>query len=135
MLLFQFCSMINQNRNSVELVGESGPAIEFKRTLRGGSILRWIMACEETHPFHLDGKIYSTETQYHRLCANGDLAEFVKQSVEPGQMLAVKGQLLTYLQENEDGEMVEQTEVWVQALEIIPVQKPEGFDALHPEVP
>ena len=55
-----------------------------------------------------------TETQMHKLCATGKNAEFVRRHLEPGQRMAIEGRLLTRLLEDENSDLMENTEVWVQ---------------------
>lgn len=105
---------MDKHKNRVELIGESGPAFEFRVTSKGTPIVRWAIASEETHPFQLDGEIMVTETQMHKLCATGKTAEFVRRHLEPGQRMAIEGRLLTRLLEDENSDLMENTEVWVQ---------------------
>lgn len=124
---------MDKHKNRVELIGESGPAFEFRVTAKGTPIVRWVIACEETHPFHLDGEIMVTEMQIHKLCATGKTAEFVRRHLEPGQRMAIEGRLLTRLLEDENSDLKENTEVWVQDILLL---SEEDFSAytLRPEI-
>ena len=104
---------MDKHKNRVELIGESGPAFEFRFTAKGTPIVHWVIACEETHPFQLDGDIMVAEKQLHKLCATGKTAEFVRRYLEPGQRMAIEGRLLTRKLEDENSDLKENTEVWV----------------------
>jgi single-stranded DNA-binding protein len=124
---------MDKHKNRVELIGESGPAFEFRVTAKGTPIVRWFIACEETHPFHLDGEIMVTEKQLHRLCATGKTAEFVRRHLEPGQRMAIEGRLLTRLLEDENSVLKENTEVWVQDILLLSEQDFSSY-TLRPEI-
>ena len=133
MALSIFAFDMDKHKNRVELIGESGSAFEFRVSAKGTAIVRWEIACEESHPFHLDGEIMVCEKQFHKLIATGKTAEFVRRHLQPGQRMAIEGRLLTRLHEDEHLDLNERTEVWVQDILLL---SEEDFSAytMKPEI-
>jgi single-strand DNA-binding protein len=84
-------------RNHVTLIGSIGNEAQITKFENGKSVARFNLAT--TKKYRKNDGNYRNVTEYHRMFAWGNLAEFIEQYGEKGKKIAIHGRLVhrTYL--------------------------------------
>lgn len=99
-------------RNNITLVGNMGMGPQITKYDNGSKIARFSLATDNNFRTN-DGKV-EKNTQWHRLFAWGNMAQFIENYGQKGKQLAIHGRLVkrTYL--NKEGKKRDITEIEVQ---------------------
>lgn len=98
-------------KNYVTLIGNMGDNAQITNFENGNKVARFSIA---TDSYQIDGKKATTE--WHRVFAWGNMAQFIEQYGEKGKHLAIHGRLVNRTYLNKDGQSRKVTEVEVKHL-------------------
>ena len=98
-------------RNSVQLIGHLGSDPEVRQTSNGNKVAKVSIATDRTYK-RKDGQIIK-ETQWHRLTAWGNQAEYMEKYLSKGNLVGVLGRLKYDSVKSEDGSVRNYTDVVV----------------------
>jgi single-strand DNA-binding protein len=102
---------MNNLRNRVQLIGNTGQAPEIISFENGGKLAKVSMATNEFYKNAKGEKVQ--DTQWHSLICWGAKADIFEKYVKKGQEIAVEGKLITKSYETKEGEKRYRTEVQV----------------------
>jgi single-strand DNA-binding protein len=105
---------MNTLRNHVTLIGNIGSDAQITKFENGKSVARFNLATTKSYRKN-DGQ-YKNITEYHRMFAWGNLAEFIEQYGEKGKKIAVHGRLVNRTYVNPLGEKRNLTEVEIKQI-------------------
>ena len=98
-------------RNHVTLIGNIGSAAEITQFDNGNKVARFNLARDKNFRAN-DGKIKSS-TEWHRIFAWGNLAQFIETYAEKGKKVAIHGRLVNRTYLSKEGKKRNVTEVEV----------------------
>ena len=96
-------------RNHITLVGNIGTQAEITNFDNGNKVARFSIATDKTYRAN-NGKIKS-DTEWHRVFAWGNMAQFIVQYAEKGKKVAIHGRLVNRTYLNQEGVKRSVTEV------------------------
>lgn len=96
-------------RNHITLVGNIGTQAEITNFDNGNKVARFSIATDKTYRAN-NGKIKS-DTEWHRVFAWGNMAQFIEQYAEKGKKVAIHGRLVNRTYLNQEGVKRSFTEV------------------------
>ncbi|MEN9442365.1 MAG: hypothetical protein RI922_1016 [Bacteroidota bacterium] len=96
-------------RNHITLVGNIGTQAEITNFDNGNKVARFSIATDKTYRAN-NGKIKS-DTEWHRVFAWGNMAQFIEQYAEKGKKVAIHGRLVNRTYLNQEGVKRSVTEV------------------------
>jgi single-strand DNA-binding protein len=96
-------------RNHITLVGNIGTQAEITNFDNGSKVARFSIATDKTYRAN-NGKIKS-DTEWHRVFAWGNMAQFIEQYAEKGKKVAIHGRLVNRTYLNQEGVKRSVTEV------------------------
>jgi single-strand DNA-binding protein len=96
-------------RNHITLVGNIGTNAEITNFDNGNKVARFSIATDNTFRAN-NGKIKS-DTEWHRVFAWGNMAQFIEQYAEKGKKVAIHGRLVNRTYLNQEGIKRSVTEV------------------------
>jgi single-strand DNA-binding protein len=96
-------------RNHITLVGNIGTQAEITNFDNGNKVARFSIATDRTYRAN-NGKIKS-DTEWHRVFAWGNMAQFIEQYAEKGKKVAIHGRLVNRTYLNQEGVKRSVTEV------------------------
>lgn len=96
-------------RNHITLVGNIGTQAEITNFDNGNKVARFSIATDKTYRSN-NGKIKS-DTEWHRVFAWGNMAQFIEQYAEKGKKVAIHGRLVNRTYLNQEGVKRSVTEV------------------------
>ena len=96
-------------RNHITLVGNIGTQAEITNFDNGNKVARFSIATDKTYRAN-NGKIKS-DTEWHRVFAWGNMAQFIEQYAEKGKKVAIHGRLVSRTYLNQEGVKRSVTEV------------------------
>lgn len=99
-------------RNHITLIGNMGTHAEVTNFENGKKIARFSLATDKTYRSN-NGKTKNS-TEWHRIFAWGDLANFIESYGEKGKKVAIHGRLVNRTYLNRDGQKRNITEVELQ---------------------
>jgi len=105
---------MNALRNSVRLIGHLGDAPKVIQFESGRKIVNFSIATNETYVDNAGNR--KTETTWHRLVANGKMANQAEKYLQKGTEVAVEGKLTNRSWEDKDGKKHYITEVHINSL-------------------
>jgi single-strand DNA-binding protein len=117
--------------NKVILVGRLGQDPEVRYTENGTAVANLSLATTQTWKSKSGEK--KEKTEWHRIVVFGNTAEFAKEYLRKGTMLAVDGQLRTRKWEDRDGTTKYTTEVL--ARQLTPLSSRQTESKPEPEEP
>ena len=94
---------MNSLRNQVQLIGHIGQDLDIKSFDSGMLLAKAPIATNEYYRNNKGEKIQ--ETQWHNIVAWGKTAELMKQMVQKGDELAIKGKLVHRKYEDSTGQL------------------------------
>lgn len=83
---------MNQLKNRVQLIGNLGREVEFKKLDNGNAVAKMSLATREV--FKSKDGLKEVELQWHQLVAWGKTAEIVQTLFKKGKEVAVQGRLI-----------------------------------------
>lgn len=98
-------------KNHVTLIGNMGDVAQITNFDNGGKVARFSLATNR----YADKKKGNT-TEWHRIFAWGNMAQFIENYGEKGKQLAIHGRLVNRTYLNKDGKERKVTEVEVKHL-------------------
>lgn len=98
-------------KNHVTLVGNMGDAAQITNFDNGSKVARFSLATNSNK-----GKSKNPSTEWHRVFAWGNMAQFIELYGKKGRQLAIHGRLVNRTYLNQNGEERKVTEVEVQHL-------------------
>lgn len=101
-------------RNYITLIGSMGTNTQITKFDNGKSVARFKLETKKAERKN-DGN-YRNITQYHRVFAWGNLAEFIEQYGEKGKKVAIHGRLVNRTYLNSEGKQRNTTEVEVRQI-------------------
>jgi single-strand DNA-binding protein len=101
-------------RNYITLIGSMGTNTQITKFDNGKSVARFKLETKKAERKN-DGN-YRNITQYHRVFAWGNLAEFIEQYGEKGKKVAIHGRLVNRTYLNSEGKQRSATEVEVRQI-------------------
>ena len=123
--------MDSYSMNKVILVGRLGQDPEVRYTENGTAVANLSLATTQTWKSKSGEK--KEKTEWHRIVVFGNTAEFAKEYLRKGTMLAVDGQLRTRKWEDRDGTTKYTTEVL--ARQLTPLSSRQTESKPKPEEP
>ncbi len=96
-------------RNQVTLIGNIGKSVEVTNFENGGKVARFTVATNST----AKGQ---TQTQWHKLFAWGNLAQFIENFGAAGKKIAVSGKLVNRTYVTKSGKPQKVTEIEVRSI-------------------
>lgn len=102
---------MNNLRNKVQLIGNLGREVDFKRLDDGKAIARVTLATKEVYRNPAGEKV--VDVQWHNLVGWGKVAEIMQVLLKKGKEVAVQGKLSHRSYENKQGERRHISEVIV----------------------
>jgi single-strand DNA-binding protein len=96
-------------RNHITLIGNIGTQAEITNFDNGNKVARFSIATDKTYRAN-NGKIKS-DTEWHRVFAWGNMAQFIEQYAEKGKKVAIHGRLVNRTYLNQEGVKRSVTEV------------------------
>lgn len=96
-------------RNHVTLIGNIGSDAQITNFENGGKVARFNIATDNEYRAN-DGKIKNA-TEWHRVFAWGNLAQFIEKFGEKGKKVAIHGRLVTRSYFNKEGVKRDITEI------------------------
>ncbi|MEZ5043081.1 MAG: single-stranded DNA-binding protein [Saprospiraceae bacterium] len=102
---------MNDLSNSVQLIGDLGRNVDFKKLENGNSLARVSISTKEVFKNSKGEKM--VEQQWHNLVGWGKVAEIMEVLLEKGKKVAVKGKLRHRTYEDKEGKTRYQSEVVV----------------------
>jgi single-strand DNA-binding protein len=100
---------MNSLKNHVTLIGSIGTPTEITKFQNGNKVARFNLATDNDYRAN-NGKIKSS-TEWHRIFAWGNMAQFLELYAEKGKKVAIHGRLVTRTYLNETGRKCCVTEV------------------------
>ena len=122
--------MDSYSMNKVILAGRLGRDPEVRYTETGTAVANMSLATTETWK-NKNGE-QQEKTEWHRIVVFGNTAEFAKEYLRKGTMLAVDGQLRTRKWEDRDGTTKYTTEVLARQLTPLSSQKKQSKSKEEP---
>ena len=101
-------------RNHITLIGNIGTQAEITNFNNGNKVARFSIATDKTYRAN-NGKIKS-DTEWHRVFAWGNMAQFIEQYAEKGKKVAIHGRLVNRSYLNPEGKKRNLTEVEVRQI-------------------
>jgi single-strand DNA-binding protein len=95
-------------KNHITLIGNMGDDAQITNFDNGGKVARFNLATNK-----YSSKNNSMTTDWHRIFAWGNLAQFIEQYGKKGKQLAVHGRLVSRTYLNKEGKQLRVTEVEV----------------------
>jgi single-strand DNA-binding protein len=102
---------MNQLRNKVQLIGNLGKDVDFKKLESGQTLARVSLATKDVFKNHKGEKI--VDTQWHTLVGWGKTAENMNVFLKKGKQVAINGQLRHRTYEDKEGVKKYVSEIWV----------------------
>jgi single-strand DNA-binding protein len=102
---------MNTLRNHITLIGNIGTNTEITQFDNGAKVARFNLATDKTYRAN-NGKI-KTSTEWHRVFAWGNMAQFIENYGEKGKKVAIHGRLVNRTYLNKEGKKRNVTEVEV----------------------
>ena len=102
---------MNNLRNKVQLIGNLGQDVDYKKMENGKAIARVSLATKEVYHNQRGEKII--EIHWHHLVGNGSIAEFMQVLLKKGTEVAVQGKLRHHFFEDVNGNVKLYSEVLV----------------------
>lgn len=102
---------MNTLKNSVNLIGNLGKAVELKELASGNKVARIVIATNDYYKNNKGETI--TETQWHNLVAWGKTAELMALNLSKGSEVAIQGKLVHRKYEDNEGNIRYTSEVKV----------------------
>jgi single-strand DNA-binding protein len=96
-------------RNHITLIGNIGTQAEITNFDNGNKVARFSIATDKTYRAN-NGKIKS-DTEWHRVFAWGNMAQFIEHYAEKGKKVAIHGRLVNRTYLNQEGVKRSVTEV------------------------
>lgn len=96
-------------RNHVTLIGNIGTPAEITNFENGNKVARFNLATDKTYRAN-NGKTKS-DTEWHRVFAWGNMAQFIESYAEKGKKVAIHGRLVNRTYLSQDGKKRNVTEV------------------------
>lgn len=96
-------------RNHVTLIGNIGTPAEITNFENGNKVARFNLATNTTYRAN-NGKTKS-DTEWHRIFAWGNMAQFIESYAEKGKKVAIHGRLVNRTYLSQDGKKRSVTEV------------------------
>ncbi len=100
---------MNTLRNQVQLLGNLGNEVDFKKFDSGKTVAKFSLATNDYYKNAKGEKIQ--ETQWHNIVAWGKGAELMKELLQKGSQVLIKGRLTNRSYEAKDGQTKYVTEV------------------------
>lgn len=104
-------------RNSVQLIGNLGKDVEYKKLESGRSLSRVAIATKDVYKDKTGEKV--VDTQWHQLVGWGKTADTMEMLMKKGKKVAVAGKLKHRSYEDKDGIKRYVSEVWVNEFELL----------------
>lgn len=98
-------------RNHITLIGNIGSATEITNFENGGKVARFQLATDSAYRAN-NGNIKSS-TEWHRVFAWGNMAQFIENYGEKGKKVAIHGRLVNRTYLSREGKKRNVTEVEV----------------------
>lgn len=96
-------------RNHITLIGNIGSQTEITNFDNGRKIARFSLATGSN--FRANNGTIKSETEWHRVFAWGNMAQFVEEYAEKGKKVAIHGRLVNRTYLNKEGKKRSITEV------------------------
>lgn len=96
-------------RNHITLIGNIGTPAEITNFENGNKVARFNLATNTTYRAN-NGKTKS-DTEWHRIFAWGNMAQFIESYAEKGKKVAIHGRLVNRTYLSQDGKKRSVTEV------------------------
>ena len=102
---------MNMIRNHITLIGNIGNNTEISTFDNGGKVARFNLATDKVYRAN-NGKI-RTSTEWHRVFAWGNMAQFIESYGEKGKKVAIHGRVVNRTYLSKEGKKRNVTEVEV----------------------
>ncbi len=102
---------MNQLRNKVQLIGNLGKDVDYKKLDNGRSLARVSLATKDVYKNQEGEKV--VDTQWHTLVGWGKTAENMQVFLKKGKQVAIHGQLRHRSYEDKEGIKRYVSEIWV----------------------
>jgi single-strand DNA-binding protein len=122
---------MNALRNSVRLIGHLGDAPKVIQFESGRKIVNFSIATNETYVDNAGNR--KSETTWHRLVANGKLANLAEKYLQKGTEVAVEGKLTNRSWDDKEGKKHYMTEVFVSSLMML--KKKNVLESVEADLP
>lgn len=122
---------MNALRNSVRLIGHLGDAPKVIQFESGRKIVNFSIATNETYVDNAGNR--KSETTWHRLVANGKLANMAEKYLQKGTEVAVEGKLTNRSWDDKEGKKHYMTEVFVSSL--LMLKKKNVLESVEADLP
>jgi single-strand DNA-binding protein len=122
---------MNALRNSVRLIGHLGDAPKVIQFESGRKIVNFSIATNETYVDNAGNR--KSETTWHRLVANGKLANLAEKYLQKGTEVAVEGKLTNRTWDDKEGKKHYMTEVFVSSLMML--KKKNVLESVEADLP
>lgn len=122
---------MNALRNSVRLIGHLGDAPKVIQFESGRKIVNFSIATNETYVDNAGNR--KSETTWHRLVANGKLANMAEKYLQKGTEVAVEGKLTNRSWDDKEGKKHYLTEVFVSSL--LMLKKKNVLESVEADLP
>lgn len=122
---------MNALRNSVRLIGHLGDAPKVIQFESGRKIVNFSIATNETYVDNAGNR--KSETIWHRLVANGKLANLAEKYLQKGTEVAVEGKLTNRTWDDKEGKKHYMTEVFVSSLMML--KKKNVLESVEADLP
>ena len=96
-------------RNHITLIGNIGSQTEITKFDNGSKVARFSLATDKT--FRANNEKMKSDTEWHRIFAWGNMAQFVEEYAEKGKKVAIHGRLVNRTYLNQEGKKRSVTEV------------------------
>ena len=96
-------------RNHITLIGNIGSQTEITKFDNGSKVARFNLATDKT--FRANNGKMKSDTEWHRIFAWGNMAQFVEEYAEKGKKVAIHGRLVNRTYLNQEGKKRSVTEV------------------------
>lgn len=96
-------------RNHITLIGNIGSQTEITNFDNGNKVARFSIATGKS--FRANNGTTKSETEWHRIFAWGNMAQFVEEYAEKGKKVAIHGRLVNRTYLSQDGKKRNVTEV------------------------
>jgi single-strand DNA-binding protein len=122
---------MNALRNSVRLIGHLGDAPKVIQFESGRKIVNFSIATNESYVDNAGNR--KSETTWHRLVANGKLANLAEKYLQKGTEVAVEGKLTNRSWDDKEGKKHYMTEVFVNSLMML--KKKNVLESVEADLP
>lgn len=122
---------MNALRNSVRLIGHLGDAPKVIQFESGRKIVNFSIATNETYVDNAGNR--KSETTWHRLVANGKLANLAEKYLQKGTEVAVEGKLTNRTWDDKEGKKRYMTEVFVSSMMML--KKKNVLESVEADLP